>query len=124
MDDDKVFDVEMDAEEREILEAFERGETVPVPDMEDKITEYQEAARVFLRKEQRVNIRITNQDLFALKEMAFEDGIPYQTLMSSILHKYVTGRLIERPRTFAGQAEYALHEERPPYDDPSDQSTP
>lgn len=124
MDDDKVFDVEMDAEEREILEAFERGETVPVPDMEAKITEYQEAARVFLRKEQRVNIRITNQDLFALKEMAFEDGIPYQTLMSSILHKYVTGRLIERPRTFAGRAEYALYEERPPYDDPSDQSTP
>ncbi len=116
MDDDKVFDVELDEEEREILEAYERGETVPVPNMEARIAEYQEAARVFLRKERRVNIRITNQDLFALKELAFEDGIPYQTLMSSILHKYVTGRLIERPRAVSRHAEYVLREESEPFD--------
>jgi len=117
MGNDKVFDIELDEEEREIIEAFERGETVPVPDMEARIAEYQEAARVFMRKEQRVNIRITNQDLFALKEMAFEDGIPYQTLMSSILHKYVTGRLIDRPRRMPRTAEYAVREENEPYDD-------
>lgn len=115
MNDDKVFNVELDEEERDILEAYERGETVPVPDMEARIAEYQEAARVFLRKERRVNIRITNQDLFALKELAFEDGIPYQTLMASILHKYVTGRLVERPRPQPSPATYAVHEETDPY---------
>lgn len=117
MIDDKVFDEELDGEVREFLEAYERGETVPVPNMEAQIAEYQEAARVFLRKERRVNIRITNQDLFALKELALEDGIPYQTLMSSILHKYVTGRLVERPRKISRQMEHALHEEQQPYDE-------
>ncbi len=98
MDDDKIFDVELDEEEREILEAYERGETVPVPDMEARIAEYQEAARNFFRKDRRVNIRISNRDILALQEIAQEEGIPHQTLMASILHKHVTGRLIERPR--------------------------
>ena len=117
MNEEKIFDMKLDEEEREILEAYERGETVPVPDMEARIAEYQEAARVFLRKERRVNIRITNQDLFALKELAFEDGIPYQTLMSSILHKYVTGRFVERPRVMPAHAQHILNNERESYDD-------
>ena len=115
MDDDKVFNVELDEEERELLEAYERGETVPVPDMEARIAEYQEAARAFFRKDRRVNIRISNRDILALQEIAQEEGIPYQTLMSSILHKYVTGRLVERPRT-THQAEYAVREDREPFD--------
>ena len=114
MDDDEVFNVQLDEEERDLLESYERGEWVTVPDVETRIAEYQEAARVFLRKDRRVNIRITNQDLFALKEMAVEDGIPYQTLMSSIRHKDVTGRLIERPRMTV--AELALLEKRESYD--------
>ena len=115
MDDDKIFDVELDEEEREILEAYERGETVPVPDMEARIAEYQEAARNFFRKDRRVNIRISNRDILALQEIAQEEGLPYQTLMASILHKYVTGRLIERPRE-PHPASYALHEERDTYE--------
>ena len=116
MDDDKIFDVELDEEEREILEAYERGETVPVPDMEARIAQYQEAARAFFRKDRRVNIRITGMDLVSLQNLALEDGIPYQTLMSSILHKYVTGRLIERPRVMPGQAQFTLNDERESYD--------
>ena len=113
MDDDKVFNIELDAEERDLLESYERGEWVPVPDMEARIAEYQEAARSFFRKERRVNIRMTNADLVALQKIALEEGIPYQTLMSSILHKYVTGRLVERPRMTV--AELALLEERESY---------
>lgn len=116
MDDDKVFNVELDEEERELLEAYERGETVPVPDMEARIAEYQEAARAFFRKDRRVNIRISNRDILALQEIAQEEGIPYQTLMSSILHKYVTGRLIDRPRPMPQQPEYAVREDREPFD--------
>ena len=113
MDDDKVFNIELDAEERDLLESYERGEWVPVPDMEARIAEYQEAARSFLRKDRRVNIRITGADLVSLQNIALQEGIPYQTLMSSILHKYVTGRLVERPRITV--AEMALLEERESY---------
>lgn len=114
IDDDKIFDVELDEEEREILEAYERGETVPVPDMEARIAEYQEAARAFFRKDRRVNIRLTAHDLTALQSIALEEGIPYQTLMASILHKYVTGRLVERPRSALQPVEYVMHEEQKP----------
>lgn len=57
---------------------------------------------------------MSNRDLLALQELAQEEGIPYQTLISSILHKYVTGRLIECPRMTV--AELALLEERESYD--------
>jgi len=117
MDDDKVFNVELDEEERDLLESYERGEWLPVPEMEARIAEYQEAARAFFRKDRRVNIRMSNRDILALQEIALEDGIPYQTLMASILHKYVTGRLVERPRTFPQAATPALHEDRPTYDE-------
>ena len=113
MDDDKVFNIELDKEERDLLESYERGEWVPVPDMEARIAEYRESARAFFRKDSRVNIRISNRDLLAVKEIALEEGIPYQTLMSSILHKYVTGRLVERPRITA--AELALMEKGEAY---------
>lgn len=115
MDDDKVFNVELDEEERDLLESYERGEWVPVPDMEARIAEYQEAARAFFRKDRRVNIRISNRDILALQEIAQEEGIPYQTLMSSILHKYVTGRLIERPRALTALEPLAVREDGEPY---------
>lgn len=114
--DDEVFNVQLDEEEREILEAYERGETVPVPNVEAEIAKYQEAARNFFRKDRRVNIRLANRDILALQEMAMEDGIPYQTLMSSILHKYVTGRLVERPRKTPRALEHVLREADEPYD--------
>jgi len=110
---DIQLNAQLDDEEREILESYERGETVPVPDMEARIAEYQEAARAFFRKDRRVNIRLAANDLTALKTIALEEGIPYQTLMASILHKYVTGRLVERPRLTV--AEMTLLEERGSY---------
>ncbi len=118
MDNNDKFNTEfLDEEERDLIESYERDEWVPVPNMEARITEYQEAARTFFRKDRRVNIRISNRDILALQEIAQEDGIPYQTLMSSILHKYVTGRLVERPRTTPRAMEYTVHEDRESYDD-------
>ena len=110
---DKELIAQLDEEEREILESFERDEWVPVADKEAVIARLQSAAQATLRKERRVNIRMTTADLVALQNIALEEGIPYQTLMSSILHKYVTGRLIERPRITA--TEMALLEERESY---------
>ena len=105
--------LELDAEEREILEAYESGELVPVVNQEEVIARVRAAAAATLRKDRRVNIRITAPDLVALQSRAVEEGIPYQTLMASILHKYVTGRLVERPRMTV--AELALLEERESY---------
>ncbi|MFZ1402742.1 MAG: antitoxin, partial [Anaerolineae bacterium] len=57
---------------------------------------YQAYARATFRKDRRVNIRLTEKDLVGLQLRALEEGLPYQTLMASILHKYVVGRLVEQ----------------------------
>lgn len=106
-------DFELDEEEQEILEAYESGRLVPVPDREAVIARLQSYAQAAQRKDRRVNIRLTARDLTALQSIALDEGIPYQTLMASILHKYVTGRLVERPRMTV--AELALLEERESY---------
>ena len=89
-------DKKLDSDEREILDSFERGEWKPVEDLESEIRRHQEYARNSLKKDKRVNIRISSKDLEALQTRAIEDGIPYQTLMSSILHRYITGRLVDK----------------------------
>jgi predicted DNA binding CopG/RHH family protein len=81
--------------EEEILASFERGEWQPVPKNKSDIARYAAMASASLAKDKRVNIRISSRDLVDLQAKAAEEAIPYQTLMSSVLHKYVTGRLVE-----------------------------
>lgn len=114
--EDKELTAQLDEEEREILESYERGEWVSVPDEAAAIARHRAVAANTLRKDRRVNIRITSDDLAALQTIALEEGIPYQTLMSSILHKYVTGRLMERPRKMPRAAELTLREADASYD--------
>ena len=83
-------------EERELLESVERGEWRRIPDFEEEALGYEEAARAALRKDKRVNIRMTERDLVRIQKKAIEEGLPYQTLISSVLHKYINGRLVER----------------------------
>ena len=80
-------------EERDILESVERGEWRPVRGLAKEKSRYEAAARATLRKDKRVNIRMTERDLVRLKKKAEEEGLPYQTLISSVLHKYISGRL-------------------------------
>ena len=80
-------------EEKDILESVERGEWKTVPDVQKEVKRYQEYARATFRKDKRVNIRISEKDLTNIQKRAVEEGIPYQTLMSSVLHKFVSGRL-------------------------------
>ena len=89
---------ELDPEEKEILEAYERGELKPVADHDQEIARHREYARNTLRKDRRVNIRISSKDLDGLQALAVEHGIPYQTLMSSILHRYVNGSIVDKDR--------------------------
>ncbi len=82
-------------EEKEILESYENDEWVSVSSPSD-IAKYKAAAKSTFKKDKRVNIRISEMDLELLQEKALIEGLPYQTLMSSVLHKYVTGRLKEK----------------------------
>jgi len=81
------YHIDLDDEERELLEAYEKGEFVSVPDLEKRKKELQQIARNTLNKTRNINIRLTERDLYRLKAKAIEEGIPYQTLASSILHK-------------------------------------
>jgi predicted DNA binding CopG/RHH family protein len=81
--------------EQEILASFERGEWKPVRNQKGEIARFKAAAEATLLKNKRVNIRISSQDLEGLQARAAEEGVSYQTLMSSVLHKFVSGRLVE-----------------------------
>lgn len=83
-------------EEQDILDTYEAGEWKPVDDREVEMKTYQEYARATHKKDKRVNIRISSKNLEAIQKRALEEGIPYQTLISSVLHKYINGRLVER----------------------------
>jgi predicted DNA binding CopG/RHH family protein len=87
-----MTDPKLSKEEKEILKAFEAGEfkTDLMPRRKKML---QASAEETSRKDRRINIRISGRDLEALQRRALEEGIPYQTLVSSVLHKYVSGGL-------------------------------
>ncbi len=83
-------------EEKDILDSVERGEWKRIPNYRKEVARYREAARATMRKDKRVNIRMTERDLVHFQKAAIHEGLPYQTLISSILHKYINGRLVEK----------------------------
>ena len=89
----------LDKEERELLDSYERGEWKSVKNLKEEIEKHRGYARQTLKKDKRVNIRISSMVLDELQTRAVEDGMPYQTLISSILHRFVTGKLVEKPRS-------------------------
>lgn len=86
----------LNAEERDLIEGFERGEWQSVANFEDEIQAARAAARHTLNKTKRVNLRVTERDFNLAHARAREEGIPYQTLLSSVIHKYLSGRLTEK----------------------------
>ena len=85
----------IDADEKEILGSVERGEWRPAGTRERDQGRYSRYAKATFRKDRRLNIRISTKNLEAIKKRALEEGLPYQTLISSLLHKYASGRLRE-----------------------------
>jgi predicted DNA binding CopG/RHH family protein len=83
-------------EEKELLDSVEREEWVTIPDVREEVKRYKEYAQATFRKDKRVNIRISEKDLVKLQRRALKEGLPYQTLISSILHKFITGQLEEK----------------------------
>lgn len=84
----------LDKEEREILAAIESGKWKPVKLKRPQLNRYKEIARNTMRKDQRMNIRISKADIEGIKAKAVEEGIPYQTLVSSLIHKYASGQAL------------------------------
>ena len=84
----------IDAYEHEVLTAFEKGQLKSVATKAD-LAKFKAAARATAIKDRRVNIRLSSGDLSDIQVKALEEGVPYQTLIASVLHKYVTGRLAE-----------------------------
>ena len=81
----------LNKDEKKLLDSFEKDEWKSIKNISKRKTELKQYARATIRKDKRVNIRISERDLKELQRIALREGLPYQTLISSILHKYITG---------------------------------
>ena len=88
--------MKLSKDEKELLDSVEQGEWKTIPDFKKEAKRYQEYATATFRKNRRVNIRISEKDLVNIQKRALQEGLPYQTLMSSVLHKFITGHLKEK----------------------------
>ncbi len=84
----------IDEYERDVLTAYEKGQLKSVA-TKAELAKFKAIARATAIKDRRVNIRLSSGDLSDIQVKALEEGVPYQTLIASVLHKYVTGRLSE-----------------------------
>jgi len=88
--------MKFDKEEKELIASIEKGEWRSISKLQREIEKSKKIAKATLRKDQRMNIRISKKDLDALKVKAIEEGIPYHTLLSRLIHKYLSGSFIEK----------------------------
>jgi predicted DNA binding CopG/RHH family protein len=86
----------LDREEQDVLDAFEAGRLKRVKNAKQEIAVHRAAAEATFRKDARINIRLSSKDLRALQARALKEGIPYQTLVASVLHKFVDGQLLDK----------------------------
>jgi len=82
--------------EDQISEDYEKGHFKSVAPSKAELKKYKEVARATFIKDRRVNIRLSSPDLMDIQTRAAEEGVPYQTLIASVLHKFVTGRFTEK----------------------------
>jgi predicted DNA binding CopG/RHH family protein len=87
--------MKIDPKEKAIADSVDRGEWRSLPGLKEERRRYGRYAAATFRKDRRVNIRISTKDLEAIQKRALEEGLPFQTLIASLLHKYVSGRLWE-----------------------------
>ena len=90
--------IKYDEEELEILKAWEAGLLKPTSGVAKQIKTHQAVAEATFKKDQRLNIRISSRDLRNLQARALEEGVPYQTFAASLLHKFVSGHLVNQPQ--------------------------
>ncbi|NGZ11858.1 MAG: antitoxin [Nitrospira sp. LK70] len=86
----------LDQEEKEVLDAYESGKLRRVPESKKEIACHKRYAAATFKKDARINIRISSKDLKELQKFALSEGLPYQTLISSVLYKFAERRLTTR----------------------------
>lgn len=91
-----MSELKFQPDELELLASYEKDEWQSVKKAREQVGQYRAYARATFRKDKRVNIRISEKDLRDLQRRAVQEGIPYQTLIASVLHKYITGSLVEK----------------------------
>lgn len=87
----------LDVDEEEILASYENGEFKSTSPSKADLSKFKAAASATFIKDKRINIRLSSSDLMDIQARALEAGIPYQTFIGSVLHKFAAGRLIEKP---------------------------
>lgn len=85
--------IKLNQDEKDILQSVENEEWNSIENLEAEKKRFKKYAKATFKKDKRINIRISERDLVSLQMKALEEGLPYQTLISSILHKYITGKL-------------------------------
>ena len=83
----------LDAYEKALLDSYNRGEWKQVKSIKSSINKHKRIAANTIAKNERINIRLSKGDLDGIRVKAVEEGLPYQTLIASVIHKYLTGRL-------------------------------
>ncbi|MCI0614004.1 antitoxin [bacterium] len=87
---------EFDLEEQELLESYERDEWKPVVNLQEELQQYQVYAAATIKRNRLVSIDLSPEDFAEIQQKAIEKGIPYQTLISNIVHQFAAGRLVEQ----------------------------
>lgn len=94
MKKNKLSDLQnLDREEQDLLASFEKGEWKTVKKVAKEKAQAKKIAAKTLRKDVRINIRLSSSDVSTIKQIAAYEGLPYQTLIASILHRYASGHL-------------------------------
>lgn len=91
----KKYD-DLDKHEEEILEDFENEKFKSVKNVKEEMKLAKQASHNFMKRDNRINIRISGADLNMVRRIAVQEGLPYQTLLASVIHKFVTGRLVDK----------------------------
>jgi predicted DNA binding CopG/RHH family protein len=87
---------EFDLEEQELLESYEREEWKPIANLQEELEHYQAYAAATIRRNRLVSIDLSPEDFQEIQQQAMERGIPFQTLLSNIVHQFAAGRLVEQ----------------------------
>ena len=85
-----------DQEEKELLDAYESGQMVPIKPSKKELAAIKAAAETTFKKDKRITIRLYDHDLKGIQKKALQLGVPYQTLISALIHRYVEGDLVSR----------------------------
>ena len=104
----------LDAFEEDILAAYEKGELKSTSPAKTELAKFKAAATATFLKEKRVNIRLSTPDLMDIQARALEEGMPYQTLIASVLHKFVSGRLVEKSSSLSSRSSVTRQKRRAP----------